>query len=101
MQVAPLEKVNALELRIKALEDMLNQIMSAKVSVEWVGMETAEVILNVSRTTIWRLIKRNELAILKTGRKIQVGLNSIRAYLLKNKYEPLVVEARINSLLAA
>jgi len=43
MQVAPLEKVNALELRIKALEDMLNQIMSAKVSVEWVGMETAEV----------------------------------------------------------
>jgi len=94
------EEFQALQRKVEAMEKMFNQVMSAKVSVEWVGVDVAKIILKTSRTTVWRLIKNGELSVLKTKKKVQIGLNSIRAYLLKNKYEPAVVEARINSLLA-
>jgi len=101
MDVPSREEFEALKQELATVKSLLNQILAARVTVEWVGIEVAEIILDCSGRTIYRLIKKNELAILKTGKKVRIGLSSIRAYLLKNKYQSAVVEARINSLLSA
>lgn len=101
MTVVPTyEEFQALQLKVDALESMIRQMMAVKVAVEWVRVETAEIILGCSRTTIWRLLKSNELSMQKSGRKVMIGLSSIREYLKKRRYEPEAIETRINSLLA-
>lgn len=100
MQVPSLEEFHALQKEVADLKNIINRIIGARVTVEWVSVEVAQNLLDCSRSTVSKLTKNNELGILKTGKKVRISLNSIRAYLLKRKYEPTAVETRINSLLA-
>lgn len=101
MEVPTKQEFDELKKEVQALRQVLKQMSEARTNVEWVSVEVAAIILNYSERTVWRLMKANQLTVLRHGRKVRVGLNSIRAYLLKNKYEPALVEARINSLFAA
>lgn len=101
MEVPTKQEFDDLKREVQALRTVLQQMSAARANVEWVSVEVAASILNYSNRTVWRLMKNNELTVLRHGRKVRIGLNSIRAYLLKSKYEPAIVEARINSLFAA
>ncbi len=101
MEVVTKQEFDELKKEFDLLKTMMRQVLAAKVTVEWVSVEHAAILLNYSKRTVWRLMKANQLTVLRHGRRVRVGLNSIRTYLLENKYEPAIVEARINSLLAA
>lgn len=100
MEVPTKQEFDELKKDFDSLKAMMHQILAAKVTIEWVSVEVAASILNYSERTVWRLMKANQLTVLRHGRKVRVGLNSIRAYLHKSKYEPAAIEARINSLFA-
>ncbi|WP_374758848.1 helix-turn-helix domain-containing protein [Runella salmonicolor] len=101
MEVPTMQQFQALEGKVSELLDIVGQIQSARVSVEWVSCEVAEILLNCSRTTVWRLAKSNQLSVERKGNSVRFGLDSIRKYLIGKRYHPAAVESRINSLLVA
>lgn len=101
MEVATLEQFQRLERKVEALESAMSRMMNARVTVEWVSIEVSEIILGVSRSTIYQMRKANKLAFRQMNRKVKISLSSIRRYADENSYDPLAVEARISSLLAA
>ncbi|MEZ4901855.1 MAG: hypothetical protein R2822_08885 [Spirosomataceae bacterium] len=101
MEVPTKQEFEELQREVAALNGLVKQMSAVRVNVEWVSLDVAAIVLNCSQRTVSRLIKDNQLSILKTNRKVRVGLASIRSYLAKNKYEPAIVEARINSLYGA
>ncbi len=96
-----MEEFKKLRNDFESLKKIVLQMNDAKVSVEWVSYEVAEVILDCSRTTIWRLCKKGEIATENRGRSVRFSLQSIRLYLKSKQYTPEIVEARINSVYSA
>ena len=86
---------------VEELKKLVLQLHSLKVSVEWVRIDAATLILDCSRTTLWRLTKNGEIGYEKRERAIRYNLESIRRYLIKYRHDPAVVEARIKSLFSA
>ena len=101
MEVPTIEQFRELQKTVHELQTMMEHMQRKQVHVEWVSYETAQILLNCSRMTIYRLVKRNELAVENRGRSVRFSMASIRAYLLSKRYTPESVELRINSLLVA
>lgn len=85
------------------IEDLEAQIKAAStpIKTQWVSIEVAQMILGVSRSTIYELRKSNKLAFQQTNRKVKISLQSIRDYLAQNRYDPAVIELTINRVLCA
>ncbi len=101
MDVPTMQEFTKLRDDFAEVKQLVKQMIQVRVTVEWVGIEVAEILLNCSKRTIYRMVERNELATIKRGRSVRYSLNSIRAYLKKGQYTPEAIEARINSLFAA
>lgn len=86
--------------RIANLEAMF-RVASTPIKTQWVSIEVAQMILGVSRSTIYELRKNNRLAFEQTSRKVKISLQSIRDYLAENRYDPAVIELTINRVLCA
>lgn len=101
MEVPTKQEFDELKREVQTLREILSRISAARSNIDWVTVEVTATILSCSQRTVWRLIKNNQLTVLRHGKKVRIGLDSIRAYLRHHKYEPAAVEARINSWLAA
>jgi excisionase family DNA binding protein len=86
--------------RIANLEALV-RLAATPVKTQWVSIEVAQLILDVSRSTIYELRKSNRLAFQQTNRKVKISLQSIRDYLAQNRYDPTVIELTINRVLCA
>lgn len=101
MDVPSMTEFEQLKADFLDLKKLVTQMHEAKVSVEWVRVDVATEILKCSDTTLWRLCKNGEIAYEKRKRSIRYNLESLRAYLLKHRHHPAVVEARIRSIFLA
>lgn len=101
MEVPSMEEFLNLKDEVEGLKKLVLQLHASKISVEWVRVDVATSILESSKTTLWRLTKNGEIGYEKRGHTIRYNLESIRQYLIKNRYDPAVVEARIKSLFSA
>ncbi len=96
LQVPTIEEHLELKAEIALLKSQMAQLITARNMGEWVGVEVAEKMLSCSRTTIWRLSKDNKLSVEKTGKKVRIGVGSIRNYLESCRYHPAAIQARID-----
>lgn len=96
MEVPSIEDFLTLKAEVAALKKQISQLSVERNMAEWVSVEVAEKMINCSRTTIWRLVKGKKLAIEKNGRKVRIGVNSIRQHLINCRYEPATAQTIIN-----
>jgi len=101
MNVPTMEDFEALAQRVAEIEAVLKAASTPIVKEQFVTVSVAKVILNVSHSTVWRMVKANNFALQGSGRTIRISLKSIRDYLKERQFHPAVIEARINEVFVA
>ncbi|GAB3552928.1 helix-turn-helix domain-containing protein [Spirosoma fluminis] len=95
MEVPTKEEFNQLKEQLCACQRDLKLVMGLLTGQQWISREQAMTALDVSKTTLWKLTKLNQIAHRHEGRKILYEVFSVRSYLEKQKIDPTAVDQRL------
>lgn len=97
MELATKMQVEALEKKVNELEAIIRAFGQKITPFGLVSVEIAQKMLECSRTTLHRKVKKGEIEVVKTGKKVRVSTESIKRCLIGAGIDPAIAEVKASA----